>query len=148
MLQESDCICYFINETGFYIEFVKQNNVYTHFKMKAQGTLTDACETVLDYAKSDEEVIPITGDDGLQIKFFVMHAFAQNYEESAARAFKEGTAVLPKLLIMPAISATNRGVSSKDCHWSYRIGFPPSVYVIVQELGRVDQDPTADFGDN
>ncbi len=148
MLQESDCICYFTNETGCYSKFVKQNNVYTHSKMKAQGTLTDACETVLDYAKSDGEVIPITGDDGLEIKFFVMHAFAQNYDDSAAQAYKEGTAVLPKLLIMPAISATNRGVSSKDCHWSYCIGFPPSVYMIVQELGRVDQDLTAGFGDN
>ena len=54
--------------------------------MKAQGTLTHACESVLTYAKTaDGEVIPITGDDGFQFKVFVMHAFAQNYEESAAQ---------------------------------------------------------------
>jgi superfamily II DNA helicase RecQ len=58
--------------------------IYTNSKMKAQGTLTDACETVLDYAKSDGELIPITGDDELQFKVFVMQVFAQNYKESAA----------------------------------------------------------------
>jgi hypothetical protein len=77
-----------------------------------------------------------------------MHAFSQNYEESAAQAYKEGTAVLPKLMIIPTTSAANCGVSSKDCHWSYCIGFPPSMYALVQELGHDDQDPTADFGDN
>jgi hypothetical protein len=92
-----------------------------------------------------KEVIPITGDDGLQFKVFVMHAFAQNYKESAARAYEDGTAILPKLLIIPASSAANCGVSSKDCHRSYHIGFPPSMYALVQELGRVDQDPTVDF---
>ncbi len=109
------------------------------------GTLTHACESVLSYAKTaDGEVIPITRDDGLHFKVFVMHAFAKNYKESAA----QGTAVLPKLMIMPATSAANCGVSSKDCHRSYRVGFPPSMYSLVQELGHVDCDPAADFGNN
>jgi hypothetical protein len=96
---------------------------YTYSKMKTQGTLTDAFETVLDYGKSDGEVIPITGDNGLKFKVLVIHAFAQNYQESAAQAYKEGTAVLPKLMILPATFAANCGVSSKDCHWYYCIGF-------------------------
>ena len=41
-------------------------------KMMAQGTLTDACKSVLTYTKTDGEVIPIAGDDGLQFKVFVM----------------------------------------------------------------------------
>ncbi len=52
--------------------------------MQAQGTLTDVSEKVLEYVKSDGEVTPITSDDGLQFKVFVMHVFTQNYEESAA----------------------------------------------------------------
>ena len=36
--------------------------------MKAQGTLTDAFKTVLDFAKSDGGVISITGKDGLQFR--------------------------------------------------------------------------------
>jgi hypothetical protein len=99
--------------------------------MKAQGTLTDVCEKVLEYVKSDGEEIPITGDDGLQFKVFVMHAFAQNYEESAARALEEGSVALPKLMIMPATSATNWGVSSCDCHCSYHTCLPPSMYALV-----------------
>ncbi len=121
---------------------------YTNSKMKAQGSLSEACDKVLEYAKSDGVVIPITGDDRLQFKVFVMHAFAQNYEESAARAHEDGTVPLPKLMIMPATSAANCGVSSIDCHRSYRIVFPPSMYPLVQELGRVDRDPSAEFGDN
>jgi hypothetical protein len=66
---------------------ISQSNktiLYTNSKMKVQGTLTDACEKVLGEHKSDKEVIPITGDDGLLFKVFVMHAFAKNYKESAA----------------------------------------------------------------
>ncbi len=121
---------------------------YTNSKMKAQGSLSDACDKVLEYAKSDGVVIPITGDDGLQFKVFVMHAIAQNYEENVARALEDRTVSLPKLMIMPATSAANYGVSNINCHCSYRIGFPPSMYVLVQELGCVDCDSSADFGDN
>ena len=108
--------------------------------MKTQGSLSDACDKVLDYAKSDGVVIPITGDDGLQCKVFVMYAFAQNYKESAAQALEDGTVSLPKLMIMPAMSATNCGVSSIDCHHLYCISFSPSMYTLVQELGCVDRD--------
>jgi hypothetical protein len=87
------------------------------------------------------EVIPIIGDDGLQFKVFVRHAFAQNYKKSAAQAFEEGTVALPKLMIMPTTSAANCGVSSSNCHCSYRTGFPLSMYALVQELGPIDHDP-------
>jgi hypothetical protein len=116
--------------------------------MKVQGTPTDAFEKVLEYVKSDGEVIPITGDDRLQFKVFVVHAFAQNYKESAAQALEEGTVALPKLMIMPATSAANCKVSSCDCHCSYRTGFLPSMYALVQELGCIDCDLNAEFKDN
>ena len=40
---------------------------------------------------------------------------------------------------MPATSAANCGVSSAKCYRSYRLGPPPSMYDLVQEMGRVDR---------
>ena len=40
---------------------------------------------------------------------------------------------------MPATSAANCGVSSAKCYRSYRVGPPPSLYDLVQEMGRVDR---------
>ena len=53
-----------------------------------------------------------------------MHAFAKNYEESAAQALEDGTVSLPKLMIMPATSAANCGVSSIDPIYRLQDGWP------------------------
>ena len=45
---------------------------------------------------------------------------------------------LPNLVVMPATLAANCGVSSKECYRSYRIEPPPSMYDLVQEMGRFD----------
>ncbi len=46
--------------------------------------------------------------------------------------------------MMPATKAADCGVSSNLCRRSYRNGIPPSMYSIVQEMGRVDRNPSTD----
>ena len=43
-------------------------------------------------------------------------------------------------MTMPATSAATCGVSGKDCHRSYRVGFPLSMYTLVlsNDLGSLD----------
>jgi hypothetical protein len=123
--------------------------VYSNSKRQAVGMIAKVCESVLEQNNFDGDVLPLTGEDGLKNKVSIMHSFGQeDAEENAAHAADEGTKPLPNLLIMPATSAANCGVSSKDCHRSYRIGIPPSMYTLVQELCRVDWNPSVGIGDN
>ena len=113
------------------------------------GMIAKVCESVLEQNNINGNVLPLTGDDGMKNKVFIMHSFGQeDAEENAARTADEGTKPLPNLLIMPATSAANCGVSSKDCHRSYRIGIPSSMYTLVQELGCVDWSPSFGISDN
>jgi hypothetical protein len=111
--------------------------VYSNSKKQAVGMIAEVCESVLEQNNIDGDVLLLTGEDGLKNKVFIMHSFGQeDAEENAACAADEGTKPLPNLLTMPATSAANCGISSKDCHCSYRIGIPPSMYTLVQELSR------------
>lgn len=56
--------------------------------------------------------------------------------------------LLPNLKIMPDTKVADCGVSSKRCRRSYRIGLAPSMYSLVQEMGRVDRNPLFCIGDN
>ena len=54
-----------------------QTIVYSNSKQQAVGTISAAMESVLEQSPNDREVIPLTGDDGLQFKVYTMHAFSQ-----------------------------------------------------------------------
>jgi hypothetical protein len=56
--------------------------VYCNSKKQAMVSIAAAMETVLECNPNMGEVIPMTGDDGLQFKVFTMHAFANNYNDS------------------------------------------------------------------
>ena len=78
-----------------------------------------------------------------------MHAFLQEADAIANTIDKsDPMSLLPNLKIMPATKAADCGISSKRCKRSYRIGLAPSMYSLVQEIGRVDRDPLAGIGDN
>ena len=126
-----------------------QTIVYSNSKQQAVGTISAAMESVLEQSPNDREVIPLTGDDGLQFKVYTMHAFSQE-ADAIANTINESDplSLLPNLKIMPATKAADCGVSSKRCRRSYRIGLAPSIYLLVQEMGRVDRDPLAGIGDN
>ena len=49
---------------------------------------------------------------------------------------------------MPATKAADCGVSSTRCRCSYQIGLAPSMYSLVQEMGRVDRNPLMLIGNN
>jgi len=61
-------------------------------------------------------VIPLTGDDRLQFKVHMMHAFSQDADEIANIIVEsDPMSLLPNLKIMPATKAADCGVSSKRC---------------------------------
>jgi hypothetical protein len=107
-------------------------------------------ETVLECSPNMDEVIPMTGDEGLQFKVFTMHAFANNFKDShKGISVNVGTtSVLPNLEIMPATKAADCGVSSQLCWRSYHNGLAPSMYLLVQEMSRVDRNPLEGSRDN
>ena len=86
-------------------------------------------------------VIAMTGDDGVQMKVFTMHAFALEHDYETMGEHP----ILPNLVMMPATKAADCGVSSNYCRRSYRSGIAPSLYSIVQEMGRVDRKPVENW---
>jgi hypothetical protein len=159
------CIAFTIGVSGSPFSAIKRNMmadyatatrsqtlVYTDLKRKAIETLVPMCESVLATHKIIGDVISLTGDDGIKQKMMLMEAFCNcNTELDDKMAVGEANTdsiVLPRLLIMPATSAANCGVSSVNCHKSYRLEFPPLMYSLVQEFGRVDWDQTLETGEN
>jgi superfamily II DNA helicase RecQ len=122
--------------------------VYTNSKQQAIGAITEAMERVLKSCSINGDVISLTGDDGVQFKVWVMHAFGYDHSEVSDTMADDNCPPLPNLRIMPATKAADCGVSSHLCRRSYRNGIPPSMYAIVQEMGRVDRNPLAELGDN
>ena len=57
-----------------------QTIVYTNSKQQAVGSISAAMESLLENSPNDGDVIPLTGDDGLQFKVFTMHAFSQDID--------------------------------------------------------------------
>mmetsp|Transcript_11434 Transcript_11434/g.25104 ORF Transcript_11434/g.25104 Transcript_11434/m.25104 type:complete len:717 (-) Transcript_11434:43-2193(-) len=119
---------------------------YTNSKTKAEESLVPSAEGVLEELGIVGDVIPLTGGNGIMDKVFVMDAFGRvaaevnnNTHHPNATVDPMYYAVLPNLVVMPATSAANCGVSSAKCYRSYRVGPPPSMYDLVQEMGRVDR---------
>eukprot|EP00580_Thalassiosira_gravida_P005591 CAMPEP_0201654552 /NCGR_PEP_ID=MMETSP0493-20130528/45557_1 /ASSEMBLY_ACC=CAM_ASM_000838 /TAXON_ID=420259 /ORGANISM="Thalassiosira gravida, Strain GMp14c1" /LENGTH=392 /DNA_ID=CAMNT_0048131113 /DNA_START=666 /DNA_END=1844 /DNA_ORIENTATION=- len=117
---------------------------YTNSKMKAEESLVPAAENVLNELKLPGEVIPLTGGSGIMDKVFVTDAFGRVADEIDNDPADSPHSVdpiyhLPNIVVMPATSAANCGVSSAKCYRSYRLGPPPSMYDLVQEMGRDDR---------
>lgn len=127
-----------------------QTLVYTNSKRKAIESLVPMCESVLASHKITGKVISLTGNDGIKQKMMLMEAFcnADLDDNIAVGETSADSIVLPRLLAMPATSAANCGVSSINCHNSYRLGLPPSMHMLLQEFGRVDRDQTLEPGEN
>ena len=97
-----------------------QTIVYTNSKQQAVGSISAAMESVLENSPNDGDVIPLTGDDGLQFKVFTMHAFSQDIDGiDGSILVSNRTLLLPQLKIMPAAKAADCGVSSTRCRRSY-----------------------------
>jgi len=129
-----------------------QTLVYTNSKRKAIESLVPMCESVLATNKITGDVISLTGDDGIKQKMMLMEAFCNADLDNDITVDETETGAdaidLPRLLVMPATSAANCGVSSINCHKSYRLGFPPSMYLLLQEFGRVDRNQALEPGEN
>ena len=91
---------------------------YTNSKTKAKESLVPSAEKVLEELGIEGEVIPLTGGNGIMDKVFVMDAFsliASEIDNSPGDPIAVNDPMycaLPNLIIMPATSAANCGVSS------------------------------------
>ena len=100
---------------------------------------------VLDELGIEGKVTPLTGGNGIMDKVFVMDAFgcvASKIDNNPGDLKVVANPMYyapPNLVIMPVTSAANCGVSCSKCYRSYRVGPPPSMYDLVQEMGRVDR---------
>ena len=104
------------NESGRPMKVI----IYTNSKKKAEESLTPSAEKVLDSLGIEGEVMPLTGDCGIMQKVFLMAAFCGDATYNNEDRDDDDNYELPHLLVMPATSAANCGVSSKDCSRSYR----------------------------
>ena len=135
-------ICYIQLETGLQTPNGHADNCVYKFQ-KAGWWEYFSCNGV------DGEVIPLTGDNGLQFKVFTMHAFSQDVDGIDDSTFiLDCMSLLSNLKIMPATKAADCRVSSTRCHCSYQIGLAPSMYSLVEEMGRVDRNPLLLIGGN
>ena len=108
---------------------------------------------MLEKLNTEGEVMSLTGDAGVVAKVFVIAAFSEDHfqpDNTAGIAYSndKDDIVMPRLMVMPATSAANCGVSSNECHCSYRLGPPPTLYNLVQEMGQVDRDQLLPVGFN
>ncbi len=126
--------------------------IHTSLMASALGSILRTMENVLGKSRNESgKVIPLTGDDGLKMKVFTMHAFARNIADDFDQSIDGDnriTSLLPNLMIILAMKAADCGVSSHYCQNSYQNGIVPSIYSIVQEMRRVNQNPVDDPGNN
>ena len=113
---------------------------YTNSKKKAEEYLVPSAEAVLEELNIAREVIPLIVGSGIMDKVFVIDAFGRVAKEINHNPVDPNAPVdpmyyayclLPNLVIVPATSAANCGVSSAKCYRSYRLEPPPSMYDLV-----------------
>ena len=123
--------------------------VYTNSKQQAIGPINQTMEGVLQKCKVNGDVIPMTGNDSVQFKVWVMHAFRNDLPGVDEMDMSDGDdggnhPRLPNLRIMPATKLANCGVSIQLCRRSYRNGIPPSMYATSQDQ-QIETYPTVPF---
>ena len=113
-------------------------------------------EDILDSLGIQGESLPCTGDSGTAQKAFILAAFRgdtdlfsrPDRQELADADIDDEVCDEADLRILSATAAANCGISSNHCYRSYRIGVPPNIYDLIQEMGRVDRDRTKAAGEN
>jgi len=80
----------------------------------------------------------LTGSDGLLMKSATMDAFTSYSTIDGSTA-----GLLPKIQILTAASSANCGISSNDLDNALHEGLPPSLYELLQEMGRVNRKLSA-----
>ncbi len=93
--------------------------IYTNSKKQAMGATMAAMESILEHSPNTGDIMLLTGDDGIQMKVYTMHAFVKMFNDDESVDGDSGTSsassILPNLVIMPATKAADCGVSSKLC---------------------------------
>jgi hypothetical protein len=83
-------------------EMVMKPIIYTNSKKQAMEATTAAMESVLEKSPNTGDVISLTGDNGIQMKVYTMHAFAKmaNDDESVCGDFRTSStsSTLPNLV--------------------------------------------------
>jgi len=120
----------------------KQQIWYSNSKHKAEGAMLDAAEIMLEkhfkFGHAKTICHSFTGGDGLMMKSATMDAFT-----SYASIDGSAESLLPKIQILTATSSANCGISSNDLDNALHEGLPPSLYELLQEMGRVNRKLSA-----
>ena len=134
----------------------KQILIYTNSKSNAEGALLEMAESLLEekhlrtgspmtYADS------ITGGDGIKRKTTTMDAVTSfssihnGYEPDKSYTISDITSsgddpiILPPNQVVTATATANCGVSSNELAHCKHKGHPPTLYDVVQEMGRVNR---------
>jgi len=123
----------------------KQQLWYTNSKTKAEGPMLEAADLMLEkhtnFGHEPTTCHSFTGGDGIMMKSTTMDAFT-----SYAKIDGHNPGKLPKIQILTATSSANCGISSNDLDNALHEGFPPSLYELLQEMGRVDRKKNATPG--
>ena len=140
-------ICAFLSQWSSHVQEdpTKKSLVYCNSAAMAEGSLLSRLRSQHNNLPPDvkksigkHSLVAFTGKCGVMMKSYLMDAFSGESEDES----------LPNIVCMPCTSAANCGVSSKLCTRCYRIGPPPNMLDLVQEMGRVDRSHTGALGEN
>ena len=116
----------------------KQQLWYSNSATKAEESMLEGAELMLGRhvkrGHADTTCQSFTGADGIMMKAATMDAFT-----SYSATPEQGKKPLPKIQILTATSSANCGISSNDLNNAMHDGLPPSLYELLQEMGRVDR---------
>jgi hypothetical protein len=106
--------------------------LYTNTRATAEDVLLKKSENVLLSTTGGGDAITLTGGTGLMMKNWIVNLFGGDLKSDAAN-----------LRIVLATSAANCGLSSIYCRHAPRLGIPPNLYDLMQEMGRLNRDDQA-----
>jgi superfamily II DNA helicase RecQ len=106
--------------------------LYTNTRATAEDVLLKKSEKLLLSTTGGGDAIPLTGGTGLMMKNWIVNLFGGDLKSDAAN-----------VRIVLATSAANCGLSSIYCRHAPRMGMPPNLYDLMQEMGRLNRDDQA-----
>ena len=106
--------------------------LYTNTRATAEDVLLKKSENLLSIITGGGDALTLTGGTGLMMKNWIVNLFGGELKSEAAN-----------VRIVLATSAANCGLSSNYCRHAPRLGMPPNLYDLMQEMGRLNRDDQA-----
>ena len=156
------------------VNFKKRPNAqqiwYTHSRTKAETSLRDMADTLLEENRKDNKgphsvAMPFVGTNGIMQKTTTMDGIklystldgeGTVLDPASYKSIAEGhcrwegseDVKLPKIQVIVATKSAEAGINGTCLEFGKMSGFPSNCWELVQQLGRVDRKGTADPGSN